>query len=53
MKKLVIPNIRKINLDHLIFLALVGPEASDGYMHIRNIAKEKAKEIIRIKKPIK
>jgi hypothetical protein len=53
MKKISIDSLRKINLDHLIFLAFAGPEALDGYIHIRNIAKEKAKKIILTKKPIK
>jgi hypothetical protein len=53
MRKISISSLKKINLDHLIFLAFAGPEALDGYIHIRNMAKEKAKEIIRIKKPIK
>lgn len=53
MKKSLIQKLKSINIDHIIFLALIGPESSEGYMYIRNIAKEKAKKIIKIKKPIK
>ena len=46
MRKIIIDNMRRVSLDYLIFLILVGPEASEGYLYFRNIAKNKAKKIL-------
>jgi hypothetical protein len=49
MKKIIMDNIRKVRLDHIAFLIVMGSEASDGYLYFRSIAKKKAKDILRYK----
>jgi hypothetical protein len=47
MKKVIIDNIKMVDLDHIIFLAIMGPEASEGYLHLRYLAKSKARKLIK------